>query len=81
MYMYSQPVRLTLQFLFYRSSRCRGQSLDKLSKLHQTIFVNIKGAKDVTSKLVWITKWEELMVDLAELLKDIELKIFDRKLL
>ena len=64
-----QPKSLTLQFLFHGASRRHRESTDKVTKLHQAIFIDIKAIEDVAGKLARIPKGEKLMIDLAKFLK------------
>ena len=64
-----QPKSLTLQFLFHGASRRHRESTDKVTKLHQAIFIDIKAIEDVACKLARIPKGEKLMIDLAKFLK------------
>lgn len=59
-----RPLELLLQL----APRCHAQGNDELPEVYRAIAVGVKGSEDMLSKLGGVTVWEEVGIDLLELL-------------
>jgi hypothetical protein len=57
---------LTLEFLIQLSTRSHAQGAYKLFEIDSAVPVVVKYVEDILSKLLRVSKWEKLLVDLAE---------------